>query len=121
MSGNQPAADGTQSAPPALTQTNVDQAVQAERARAHGILTHAEAAGRSALAHQCVESGLSVEQAGKLMAAAPKAATAGANAFANAMASLNPQVDGKESPHADADNHAAVSASWDKAFGVKKA
>lgn len=120
MSGNQPAADGNQSAPTGLTQADLDQAIQAERARTSGILAHAEAAGRTELAHQCVATGLSVEQAGKLMAAAPKASADG-KGFATVMASLNPNVDGKEGPEANGENHAVVSASWDKAFGVKKA
>jgi capsid assembly protease len=127
MSGTTPAADAQQPAnqPAALTQADVDRAAQAatttERARVSGILTHAEAAGRTALAHQCVASGLSVQDAGALMAAAPKAAAAG-QPFAAAMAGLgNPDVKGIEAEQAADDaNPKAIAASWDKAFGVGK-
>lgn len=44
----------------------------AERTRITGIYGHAEAAGRRAMADKCVSMGLSVEQAGELLAAAPK-------------------------------------------------
>lgn len=129
MSGTSPAADkpsANQTA--ALTQADVDSSVQAavaaERTRTTGILTHAEAAGRMALAHQCVAAGLSVEQAGALMAAAPKAAAAAtAQPFAAAMAALgNPKVEGIEGQQATGDEPSAqaVAASWDKAFGVSK-
>lgn len=129
MSGTSPAADGNQSAnqPAALTQADVDTAVQAavtaERTRTTGILGHAEAAGRMALALQCVASGLSVADAGALMAAAPKAAAAAAaQPFAAAMAALgNPKVEGLEGQVAgDEPSAQAVAASWDKAFGVPK-
>lgn len=82
MSGTAaPAGDPKQ---PALTQSDVDRAraeghqagveagATAERERVSGILTHAEAAGRTTLAHKCVSQGLSVEQAGELLAASPK-------------------------------------------------
>lgn len=124
MSGNAPAADGNQPAnqPAVITQANVDTAVQtavtAERTRATGILTHAEAAGRGALAHQCVATGLSVEAAGALMAAAPKAAAG--NAFAAAMSATgNPPVDGTEgAAELEAGDSKVIAKSWDKAFGV---
>jgi len=114
--GQQAAAPG---AGPALTHTSQDldaaraaghqAGVQAERERASAIFAHEAAAGRTALAIQCVSTGLSVEQAGAILAAAPTAAAAPAgaatNGFAAAMAGLgNPAVSGIESgaddPHA---------------------
>lgn len=127
MSGNSPPADAQQPAnqAPALTQANVDTAVQAavtaERTRTTGILTHAEAAGRTALAHQCVATGLSVEDAGKLMAASPKAAPGNAlNVAMNALG--NPKVDGIEGQQAAGEEPSAeaIAASWDQKFGTTK-
>lgn len=72
------------------------QGVETERARVSGILTHAEAEGREALARQCIVQGLSVEQSGALLAAMPKApetSPGAGNAFAAAMGALgNPGV-----------------------------
>jgi signal peptide peptidase SppA len=72
--------------------TGMDQ----ERARVSGIMAHDEAKGRSALAQTCVAQGLSVEQAGALLAASPRdvqAQASGGNEFAKAMAVLgNPKV-----------------------------
>lgn len=68
---------------------------ESERTRITGIYGHAEAAGRRAMADKCVGMGLSVEQAGELMAAAPKeaAAQASADPLARAMAGIaNPQL-----------------------------
>lgn len=90
-----------------FTQTDLDAAraeghragmtagTEAERARVSGILTHAEAEGRTALAHQCITTGLSAEQAAAILAASPKQAApaAAGNAFAAAMAGIgNPDV-----------------------------
>jgi signal peptide peptidase SppA len=83
---NNPAAPGN----PAATHTEADAAriraeahaagreegITAERERASAILTHEEATGRTALAHQAVANGLSVEQATAMMAAAPREAAA---------------------------------------------
>lgn len=133
MSGNtqggQPAA--TTAAPAAtFTQADVDaaradgvkQGAAAERERVSAILGHAEADGRHALAMQCVTTGLTVEQSTAILAAAPKApAAAGGGEFAAAMAKLgNPDVTGVEAPEAKKNEAAAVSASWDRAFGVPK-
>lgn len=126
---------GNQTPAPGLTQADIDRAraegveqgAAAERARASGILTHAEAAGRTALAHQCVATGLSVEQAGVILAAAPRgdvAAAQGAAAgapFAAAMAAQgNPNVRaGEAADDIAADSPQAVAASWDRAFGLQ--
>jgi capsid assembly protease len=57
-----------------------------ERARVSAIQTHPEAVGRTALATMCIAQGLSAEQAGALLAAAPKdQPSAAANPFAAAM------------------------------------
>ncbi|MCW5648357.1 MAG: S49 family peptidase [Ramlibacter sp.] len=128
MSGTTTAADTptatlpATAAAPASAQADTDRAVQAERARTTGILNHAEAKGRTALAHQCVASGLSVEAAGAILAAAPKDAGA-AQPFAAAMTAIgNPAVNGTESPPAlDAESPQVIAGSWDKAFGIKSA
>lgn len=65
---------------------------EAERVRVRGILTHAEAAGRTKLAeHLALETAIGVEAAGKMLAASPKEATAPANPLAAAMPA-NPKV-----------------------------
>lgn len=96
---------GSSAAPSAFTQANVDAAraegreegAVAERTRVSGIFAHESAAGRTQLAIQCVSSGLSVEQAGAVLGAAPVAAAVPANAFATAMAAVgNPDVSGVE-------------------------
>ena len=129
MSGTSPAADTTSATQPAvLTQADIDKAAAtagtaaaaAERARTTGILTHAEAAGRTALAHQCVASGLSVEAAGALMAAAPKAAAA--SPLAAAMAALgNPKVEGIEAAATElaVDDPKVIASAWDKALSAR--
>lgn len=98
---------------------------QAERERTSAILTHAAAQGRTALAIQCVTSGLSAEQAGAILASAPQAPTpatapaAATNPFAQHMAALgNPATTGTEAPEHDPDSPAATAASWDAAFGI---
>lgn len=97
-------------APASFTQANLDAAraeghaaglqagTDAERARVSGILTHPNAEGRTALASQCIASGLSVEQSAAMLAAAPAAtaAQAAANPFAAAMNAVgNPPVPAK--------------------------
>jgi len=66
--------------------------VTAERARIQGILTHAEAPSRMQLAMSVAfDTEMTVEQAGKLLAAAPK--QSGASALASLMAGVkNPKV-----------------------------
>jgi signal peptide peptidase SppA len=134
MAGTNAAADG-QSA--TLTQADIDKAraeglaqgmregteqgAKAERERVSGILGHKDAAGKTELAVTCITSGLSVEQSGAILAAAPAVVEAvQGNAFAAAMAGQgNPAVQGIEGK--DVENPQAVASSWDKAFGVKQA
>jgi hypothetical protein len=110
MSGTTPG--GTQAAAPgqgpAFSQQQLDAArteghqagEQAERERAAGIFSLEAAAGRTALAQQCVSTGLSIEQAGAILAASPTSVAAAAQPaqqFAAAMAATgNPQVSGIE-------------------------
>ncbi|AGU51534.1 putative phage head-tail preconnector protein GP5 [Variovorax paradoxus B4] len=105
-------------APGAFTQAHVDAAraegrdegAKTERTRVSGIFAHEAAAGRTQLAIQCVTSGLTVEQAGAVLGAAPAAAPASsANAFATAMATLgNPDVSGVEAATGAAADEAAL-------------
>lgn len=92
--------------PPAVTQADIDatvarqvsQALAAEKARARGIKSSAEAAGRETLAtHLADETSLSVEDAVAILAAAPKAVATDtrreATGFVAAMnATPNPEV-----------------------------
>ena len=105
-----------------LTQQQVDQAAaqgreegaKAERERVAGIFAHAAAADRIQLAIQCVTSGLSVEQAGAILGAAPVAAGAAGpgNAFAAVMTSLgNPDVSGMEERAGDGAQETELAAS----------
>ncbi len=86
--------------------------VQAERERTAAILDHERAATHVALAHQCVTSGLSAEQAAAILGAAPMVIAAAEQAtgapFAAAMSAIgNPNVSGVErDTSADADEAA---------------
>jgi capsid assembly protease len=74
--------------------------VQAERARAGTILGHERASTHLGVALTCINTGLSVEQAGQILAALPAGQTtvAATNPFAAAMAAVgNPAVTGIES------------------------
>lgn len=126
--GNQAATTATTTA---FTQADVDaaraegvaQGTQAERDRVSAILGHESAQGRTALAHQCVSTGLSADQAVAILGAAPAASNAAAAAggaqFAQHMAALgNPKVMGNEAPDEEQATAQAVAASWDTAFGV---
>lgn len=105
MSTENPA--GPASAPAAITQSDVDRAraegvqegAQAERTRVGAILGH-EAASCSSLALQCINTGLTAEQATAVLGAAPKQTKPEAkpgNAFEAAMGALgNPDVSGLE-------------------------
>lgn len=86
-------------------------AVAAERTRVAGILAHPEANGREVLAHTlATESGMTVEQCGRVLAAAPKAAPAAGNAFVAAMNGVpNPAVGAGGA--AEAEDEAALAAS----------
>jgi signal peptide peptidase SppA len=82
-----------------------EEGAKAERERAAGILGHAEAQGREALANTLVAQGLGVEQAAAILAATPKAPEAKpGGTFAEAMAGLgNPALEGRDSPDAAGD------------------
>lgn len=109
------------SAAPEQGKTYAD-GVQAERARVTAILGHANAAANPSITQQCIATGLSAEQAKGFLDAAPAAATAPANPFAAAMAAMgNPDVSGVEAVATQADaGPAAISAGWDRAFGVNR-
>ena len=117
-----PTAQFTQADLDAARTEGASQGAKAERERTAAILGHEAAKGRTDLAHQCISTGLTVDQAAAILGAAPKApaAQAGAgNPFAQHMAALgNPNVTGTEPSQEDA-APAAVAASWDAAFGIK--
>lgn len=100
MSEHEQASGGAEARPvETFSKADIDQATKAgatqERERVSAILGHAEAHGRTALAHTCIAQGLSVEQAGALMAASPRAdaPAAGSDQFASHMAALgNPSI-----------------------------
>lgn len=113
------AAAAAASAAPEQGKTYAD-GVQAERARVTAILGHANAAANPLITQQCIATGLSAEQAKGFLDAAPAAAAAPANPFAAAMAAMgNPDVSGVEAVATQANaGPAAISAGWDRAFGV---
>ncbi|KOC23926.1 peptidase s49 [Comamonas testosteroni] len=98
----------------------------AERARISAILGHANASANPAITRQCIDTGLTAEQAkGFLDAATPAAAAtapaAASNQFAQAMTALgNPAVSGVESavPDAAVASAAQSTAGWARAFGT---
>lgn len=107
-----------------FTQADVDgaraQGAAAERARVGAILTHQGAATNMALAIQCVNTGLSAEQANGILGVAPVAAASQSNPFATAMAHVgNPKVSGVEGKPDAQDDPAALAGSWNRAFGIK--
>ena len=96
----------------------------AERERASAILGHAGAAANMAMAVQCVQLGLSAEQAAALLGTQPAAAATAAptaqNTFAAAMAALgNPAVSGVEAAAAPANDEAALAAQVVAAFRAR--
>ncbi len=94
--------------------------MQTERERVSGILSHDKAAGQVALAHQCVVTGLSVEQAAAVLGAVPATAQATANHFAAAMAGVpNPDVKHGAQSSDDEAEPALLAASWSRAFARK--
>lgn len=134
MSGNTTPGGQASPAATAFSQTDIDQAraagaaegAKAERERAGAILTHEKAAANMAMAVQCVNSGLTAEQAGAILGAAPaQFATAEAkpgNAFAAAMAATgNPQVSGVEPSGEAANEEAALAGQILAAFSLGKA
>ncbi len=121
MTGTQAPAGNDPAAPAALSQADVDRAraegvqegAQAERARVGAILGH-EAAACSPLALQCINTGLTAEQATAVLGAAPQSVAPQAkpaNAFEGAMGAMgNPDVSGVE-PGAESQNTEAAMAS----------
>ena len=115
-----------------FTQADVDQAraagrqegATAERERASAILGHEAAATNMALAVTCVKTGLSAEQAGAILAAAPKPAelTATANnGFAAVMSAIgNPAVSGIEAAATQGNDEAALAAQIVASFRAAK-
>lgn len=134
MSGNTQGGQQAATPPTAptaqFTQADIDTAraegaahgAQAERERTSAILSSGAAQGRTALAIQCVTTGLTAEQAAAILGSAPMAPApqaAATNQFAQHMAALgNPKVSGVESSQEEA-APAAVAASWDMAFGIQ--
>jgi capsid assembly protease len=83
---------------------------ESERARIAGILGHAEATDRRALAeHVAFKTGSTVEEAVAMLAAAPKTAAAPTNLLAAAMSKIpNPNVGADGQPHPDAEHKPVV-------------
>lgn len=103
----------------------------AERARVAAILGHANASANPAITQQCINSGLSAEQAKGFLDVAPAAAVAAlapaaTNPFAQAMAAMgNPDVSGVEAAAPDSATaataaNAQTEAGWGQAFGYAK-
>ena len=126
--GGQSAANST-SAAASFTQADVDtaraQGATAERTRVSAILTHQCAGANMALAVQCINTGLSAEQATAILGVAAPAASASAaaqaasNPFAAAMAQVgNPKVSGIEGRADAQDDPVALAGSWNRAFGI---
>lgn len=90
----------------------VERGTQTERARVGAILGH-QAASCSPLALQCINTGLTTEQATAVLGAAPAPAAATPNnGFAAAMAAVpNPGVSGVEAAAAPENTEAALAAS----------
>lgn len=119
--GGQAAAQSAASAATPTAQANATEGagfaagVQAERTRVASILGHERAGANMALAVQCINTGLTAEQAGAILGVAPVAGTTAAapatpatqasapkNEFAAAMAAMgNPSVTGVEASAAD--------------------
>lgn len=107
------------------TQTDLDnaraQGAAAERTRVSAILTHQSASANMALAVQCINTGLTAEQAGAILGTAPAAVAPvqAVNQFAAVMAQVgNPQVSGIEGRAGAQDDPAALAGSWNRAFGI---
>lgn len=125
QSGTQAATTFTQADLDAARAEGTAKGTQAERERTTAILGHEAAKGRSALAVQCVTSGLSVEQSAAVLAAAPvdpaMSAQGQGSQFAQHMAALgNPNVQGNDAPDAGVTSAKAVADSWDAAFGAQR-
>ncbi len=130
--GAAPNAATTAPAAATFTQADVDQAsaaghqagATAERERASAILGHEAAATNMALAVTCVQTGLSADQAGAILAAAPKPAelTATANnGFTAVMSAIgNPAVSGIEAAATQGNDEAALAAQIVASFRAAK-
>lgn len=99
-------------------QADIDKAhaagASAERARVSAILGHEHASANMATAVQCINAGLSAEQAGAILSSLPTAITATLSSdtgFAAAMAAVpNPAVSGIESANTDSSPQASAAA-----------
>lgn len=118
------AAPPAQASSPAPATVDTAATASAERARIQGILQHAEAEGRSKMAeHLAYSSDLSVEQAGALLAVAPK--EHGTNL--DASTALDALMAAEEQPNVsaaaggdDKPNKAqTIASAWTAATGVK--
>ena len=116
-----------------FTQSDLDQAraagmqagAAAESERASAILGHEAAATNMPLAVTCVQSGLSAEQAGAILAADPKPATlettGASNGFAAVMGAIgNPAVSGIEAAATQGNDEAALAAQIVASFRAAK-
>lgn len=136
--GNQPAnLSATTSAAPAASaavpaQASVDavraEGAAAERARVSAILGHPNASANPAITRQCIDTGLTAEQAKGFLDAAPQtvapaapAAAGGASEFSKHMAAMgNPAVSGVEAKNGDQGmDSGAIQSSWAGVFGTK--
>lgn len=136
--GNQPAnPSAATSATPAASaavpaQASVDavraEGAAAERARVSAILGHPNASANPAITRQCIDTGLTAEQAKGFLDAAPQAvapvapaAAGGASEFSRHMTAMgNPAVSGVEAKNGDQGMESgAIQSSWASAFGTK--
>ncbi len=136
--GNKPAnPSATTSADPAASavvpaQASVDavraEGAAAERARVSAILGHPNASANPAITRQCIDTGLTAEQAKGFLDAAPQAAASaasasagGASEFSKHMAAMgNPAVSGVEAKNGDQGmDSGAIQSSWAGVFGAK--
>ncbi|WP_054073905.1 S49 family peptidase [Comamonas testosteroni] len=132
--GNQPANPSavTSAAPaaaaaavPAHVSTDAVRAegAAAERTRVTAILGHPNASANPAITRQCIDTGLTAEQAKGFLDAAPQAAApaAGASDFSKHMAAMgNPAVSGVEAKSGDQGmDSSAIQSGWASAFGSK--
>ena len=132
---NNPPAGSTNPAAAAEIERARAEGAQGERARVTAILGHGSAAAHMPLALQCIATGLSADQSTAILGAAGPAASAvpaaipaaaaaaaGGGEFARAMAAIgNPAVSGVEGAAPQAEQPGAVSATWDRAFGISPA
>lgn len=137
--GNQPAnsSAATSAAPVASAtvpaQASVDAAraegAAAERSRVSAILGHPNASANPAITRQCIDTGLTAEQAKGFLDAAPQAAApaapaaaGGASEFAKHMTAMgNPAVSGVEAKNGDQGmDSGAIQSSWAGVFGAKQ-